>query len=263
MKKLFCLLLICLGLAYGAGTAHAQAYPSIPYALVESTIRKLVKGAIEGRRTGSESCPTIFCPDADWRIDLSADFRFTQNPQPRLVPLGPSPWLDGFTVTLDAQAEVTVLADAYIDINGPTKDIDFRVPVNKLIGIHFRAIVYTQPRIEIASDSIRFSLSDDGGNIEVQGLRGDLTILGVEAGAITGLIVGAGIIGSVFGAVLGNRAADVAQDKIKDEVQRRAATAIAQASRQMNSQLRKYIIPLVPRVNSAVGTLVSLVSNYY
>ncbi len=261
LKKRFLAGLLCVaGLLGGVFPVRADDFGRIPYAAIEGILRDLIASQVNGRFNGKEVCPTVFCPDATWRADVSSNIRFTKNIQPTLTPMGPSPWIDGFRINLETQIEVSLYADAYIEIGGPAKDISFNMPINKLIGVHLSAIVYTEPAPELKSDSIAFSLSDDGGNVQINGLNGDMTILGIEAGAIAGLVlVGDPITGGILGAVLGNKAANIAKDKIRAEVSQRAAVAISQASFEGNNQLRKYVIPNIQRVNSVLALLPAVI----
>jgi hypothetical protein len=260
--RFLAVLTLIAGLGSIADTASAQAFPpQIPYATIEPLIRNFIASQVPSRVSGHESCATIFCPDADWRVDLSTAFRFTSTPQPRIVPRGPSPWIDGFDIELDAQAEVTLNANAYIEIGGPASDIDPpNWPLTKRVGIHFEASVFTEPAVEVDPDSINIWLTDDGGNINVDGLNGDLTVLGIEVGVIAGFVLLDPITGGILGAILGNVAAEAAEKKIRSEIEKRVSQVLADASREMNEELRARIIPELPRINDALAVLISLIT---
>lgn len=242
-----------------ARNVSAQQYSQMPYELIEQLTQSYVRRAVDGRQNGNVTCPTILCPDVNWRVDLSTNIKFMQKPQPRLIPRSASTWLDGFELILDTQVAMTVTANVYIDINGPMKDISMSIPINKLVGVHMMAAIYLQPQIQIDPNSIKLWLTDDGGNVQVNGLAGDLRIMGAEIGTAIGLVFGGPLAGGLLGSIIGNSASDIAKRKIKSIIQRKSSEAINIATKKIAKEIYSNFVPHIKSINKNLSLLPSLI----
>lgn len=263
MRGLLAALAVMGAILSNLTTASAQAGmpwgEQIAWKTIETVIQDELKNSIPAKVSGTETCPTILCPDAHWSVTLSPSFHFTKTGLPTIHPRGPSGWLDGVDIELDVQGELDVDANAYIEIGGPAKDIDPPTwHLKKLIGFHVMATIFTDPTPEKDPISIQVSLSDDGGNVDVNGLNHDFIILGAEGGALATIVLfGDPVVGGIIGAVLGNVAAEKAEAKIRDNINKQFAAALTKASLRINSEVQSRVVPVADRAYDAIAALIA------
>lgn len=251
-------------------TAVSSGIPQtnpIQYDDIQERIQDHIRSLVDGDYGDTETCPTVFCPDAEWRVSITSSFRFTEHQQPSLTPRSSSPGVDGYRMTVEAQGECTLSADAYIDIHGPVRNIAFDFSVRQFIGIELSATVLLLPEYELEPDSIDFSLTLDGSSpfdIQIEGVRGDLAVLGLEAGAgslIVTLSPSASVFGGVWGAVTGYASADVAKKIIKAKIEEEIATMISEALTKITDEVQQHVLPKETRSSNAAGSVASLISS--
>jgi hypothetical protein len=258
MRHFLTALAVLVGSSF-ATPASADFTDDIPWTVIESTVEALLREEIASKYSGREKCPTVLCPDAEWEVKIQTDFRLTRKSPPTIRPRGPSGWLDGVDVEFDLQGEVRLTVDPFVRIVGPARNIDpDDWTITKLIGIHAIFSAYTRPDVEKEPLSVQVWLTDDGGNISVDGLNRDLIILGAEVGAVGGAIfLGDPLTGAFLGVLAGDRAAEAAEKAIRKRIAAAATTAINVASAQLNHEVQTRVVPEGNRLIDALATLIS------
>ena len=61
---------------------------SIHYDLVEQFIPDEIKKKVDSSKEGTAGCPTIACPDLEWKVSFKSGFAFTEKGQPEISPVG-------------------------------------------------------------------------------------------------------------------------------------------------------------------------------
>jgi hypothetical protein len=188
----------------------------IPYDTVEPFIQDEIRKKVDLAKSGTVECPTIFCPDVDYSVNVKSAFAFTQKGQPIITAFG-DPQQNGVEITLDAQMRLDLAIHVTADTTLTTEQSgDF--PIMLLIGIHAKSKLNLWPVLQtVEPPQIRLTLDDK--NVDLSDLNG----VGIVTGAELGFELGFTPIGIAFGgpiglgallAVIGSEAADVAQDRI-------------------------------------------------
>jgi hypothetical protein len=131
---------------------------SILYDPVESLIRDEIKKKVDGSPDGTAGCPSIFCPDLNWRVTVTSGFAFTEEGQPEVTY---DPQQNGVNITVTAKAKLTL--DAASKVWNPADSASYSIHKEYPISIDGSAKLNLWPTLQSEEPSIR--LLDDNGNV--------------------------------------------------------------------------------------------------
>ncbi len=203
----------------------------VPYDTLEPMLANALEDVVGRTLRFYIKCTFIvddLCPDTEITVKLHSAFRFTQEGQPQITMVGPAS-NNTFRIKLDVQARVGLDAAIHHE-TGIWYSGSETVDMYALIGGHASVDIKLWP-IPSATN-LKVELTHDGGNINIEGLSGQ--IIGAS------IIIGAALLGPVgmaLGAILGAIGADAADDAIKEEINQ----TITEQLNAVNPQLRELV----------------------
>lgn len=231
---------------------------TIPYDVVQEMANTALKANID--QTISDKVTLADpSPDVNYSVKISSNFEFIKQGQPLVTPFGTSTQ-NGLNISLeDVQAKLTLNISVHAD--SWTQTVDVKLPIEVILGAHANASAYLWPTIEVPEKKVFLSL--DGKNIELIGLNGEAIQLGAKLGAFlfsmpianvlitgtTGLPVDP-LTGAIIGAIVGNTGAKIAEEKVKAIVSHQIENALATVNNQLETELAKYVDPVVNQANN-------------
>ncbi|HET9957473.1 MAG TPA: hypothetical protein VFQ61_23400 [Polyangiaceae bacterium] len=230
----------------------------IPYATLETQGRAQI-AQLTKPLTGHEPCGDgildPLCPDADWTVTFTADFRFTQHADPVLTAYG-TPAENGVRAHLET--ELSVQVNAHVHVETSIQDADFDVPIDALIGVSATTAFKLYPVLQ--ADELDLKLTWRGGNVELEGLDGqaiaDGAVLGTALGFTPlGAVFGGPLGGGILGAVTGQVALDAAKEKAKGIIEQKAKAALESAGTLVTNELGARLRPKLQQANNVLASI--------
>jgi hypothetical protein len=225
----------------------------VPYDTLEPTIANMLEDVVGRNLHFYVKCTGLgideLCPDTDITVKIHSGFKFTKKGQPVVTQIGPASD-NKFRVSLDLQARISLDAAIHHE-TGIWYSGSETVDLFLLLG--GRASVDLTLWPTPAASNLKVELKREGGNIDIDGLSGQI----IGLGAVTGAVL-LGPVGAAFGAILGAIGAGAAEDAIKDAINDAIDDQLSAANVQLRELVQAQIDPAVAQVvdwrDRALGT---------
>ncbi|MEZ4449677.1 MAG: hypothetical protein R3B09_09365 [Nannocystaceae bacterium] len=219
--------------------AFARTF-EVPYATLEPLLAAGLEDVVGRTLHFKVKCYGLgideLCPDTDITVKIHSSFKFTQKGQPTVTSLGAAAD-NKVRVKLDAQARVALDVSIHHK-TGIWYSGSETIDIFALVGAHGQVDLKLWPTV--GAEGLDVKLTHDGGNIDINGLSGQI----IAGGAILGGAL-LGPIGAAFGAILGSIGADAAEDAIKDAINGVITEQLNAANVQLRDQVAGQIDPLI------------------
>jgi hypothetical protein len=222
---------------------------SINWTKLEKEILEKLKDAVPSGFSGKAICPTVLCPDIDFKVEFKPDFKLTSTPAPSISHSGDS----GNTIKIKVKPKARISLTTKVRTHSSLAGTD-HFTIDSYIDISAKLEAKAKLWPDLSVEKAKIDIELEGTNLGLKDPDGAFIAAGISLGALAGMMPVVAFAGP-FLPFLGAIGGDEAAKKVKKEVNKQVSNAIEKelkkVEKELNALLKTEIAPAVKEIVDA------------